>query len=150
MARPLVSRVLGQVREGLEGLLEVGHRLAERGAVEGPGAGLLAVGHGLVPHLAAEGMVGQAFHLLGHPVSSERLQGLDDLRMQSAPPFVQQAAVRHLLGQDMLEGVGRVPGRDGFRRATPALWRCARPSLQRLFWQPRDPPVTAARAPRSR
>ena len=36
--------VLGQVREGLEGLLEGGHRLAERGAVVGPGAGLLAVG----------------------------------------------------------------------------------------------------------
>ena len=34
--------VLGQVREGLEGLLEGGHRLAERGAVVGPGAGLLA------------------------------------------------------------------------------------------------------------
>ena len=44
--------VLGQVREGLEGLLEVSHRLAERGTVVGPGTGLLAVGHGLVPHLA--------------------------------------------------------------------------------------------------
>ena len=60
--------VLGQVREGLEGLLEGGHRLAERGAVVGPGADLLAVGHRLVPHLAPQGMVRQAFHLLGHPV----------------------------------------------------------------------------------
>ena len=56
--------VLGQVREGLEGLLEGGHRLAERGAVVGPGAGLLAVGHGLVPHLASQGMVRQAFDLV--------------------------------------------------------------------------------------
>ena len=46
--------VLGQVGEGLEGLLEGGHRLAERGAIVGPGAGLLAVGHGLGPHLAAQ------------------------------------------------------------------------------------------------
>ena len=44
--------VLGQVREGLEGLLEGDSRLAERGAVPGPGAGLLAVGHGLGPHFA--------------------------------------------------------------------------------------------------
>jgi hypothetical protein len=48
---------LVQVREGLEGLLEGGRRLAERGAVVGPGAGLLAVGHGLVPHLPPQGMV---------------------------------------------------------------------------------------------
>ena len=66
--------VLGQVREGLEGLLEGGHRLAERGAVVGPGAGLLAVGHGLVPHLAPQGMVRQAFDLLGHPLGRERLR----------------------------------------------------------------------------
>jgi hypothetical protein len=53
------------VRQGLEGLLEGGHRLMERGAVPSPGTGLLAVGHGFVPHLAAQGMVGQAFDLLG-------------------------------------------------------------------------------------
>ena len=55
---PLCRR-LGQVREGLEGLLEGGHRLADARAVEGPGAGLLAVGHGLVPHLAPQSMVRQ-------------------------------------------------------------------------------------------
>ena len=70
--------MLGQVREGLEGLLEGGHRLAERGAVVGPGAGLLAVGDGLVPHLAPQGMVRQAFDLLGHPLGRERLKGLDN------------------------------------------------------------------------
>ena len=73
--------VLGQVREGLEGLLEVGHRLAERRAVVGPGTGLLAVGYGLVPHLAPEGMVRQAFDLLAHPLGRERLEGLDHARV---------------------------------------------------------------------
>ena len=73
--------VLGQVREGLEGLLEGGHRLTERGAVVGPGAGLLAVGHGLVPHLAPQGMVRQAVDLLGHPLGRERLEGLDNARV---------------------------------------------------------------------
>ena len=52
--------VLGQVRQGLEGLLEGGPGLTERGAVVGPGTGLLAVGDGLGPHLAPQGMVRQA------------------------------------------------------------------------------------------
>ena len=97
--------VLGQVREGLEGLLEGGHRLAERGAVVGPGAGLLAVGDGLVPHLAPQGMVRQAFDLLGHPLGRQRLEGLDQARMQHPPPLQQEAAVGHLVRQGMLEGV---------------------------------------------
>ena len=105
--------VLGQVREGLEGLLEGGHRLAERGAVVGPGAGLLAVGHGLVPHLAPQGMVRQAFDLLGHPLGRERLEGLDQARVQPPPPLQQEAAVGHLVRQGMLEGVFRLGEQAG-------------------------------------
>jgi hypothetical protein len=62
--------VLGQVCEGLEGLLEGGHSLAERGTVPGLATGLLTVGHGLGPHLASQGVVRQAFDVLGH-LSSE-------------------------------------------------------------------------------
>ena len=105
--------VLGQVREGLEGLLEGGHRLAERGAVVGPGAGLLAVGHGLVPHLAPQGMVRQAFDLLGHPLGRQRLEGLDQARVQHPPPLQQEAAVGHLVRQGMLEGVFRLGEQAG-------------------------------------
>jgi hypothetical protein len=47
---------LGQVREGLESLLEGSHRLAERSAVVGPGTSLLAVDDGLVPRLAPQGV----------------------------------------------------------------------------------------------
>ena len=97
--------VLGQVREGLERLLEERHRLTERGAVIGLGAGLPAVGHGLVPHLAPQGMVGQAFDLLGHPLGRERLEGLDNAGVEHPPPLLQEAAVGHLVGQGMLEGV---------------------------------------------
>ena len=50
-------------------------------------------------------MVGQPFDLLGHPVPSERLEGLDDAGMQRSPPLLQQAAVGHLVRQGMLEGV---------------------------------------------
>ena len=81
--------VFGQVCEGLEGLLEGGHRLAERGAVVGPGAGLLAVRHGLVPHLAPQGMMGQPFDLPGHPLPGECLEGLDDAGMQHPPPLLE-------------------------------------------------------------
>src|SRR5215510_9563315 len=73
---------LGQVRESLEGLLEGGSRLAERGTVVGPGASLLAVGDSLVPHLAPQGMVCQAIDLLGPPLGRQRLKGLDNPRMQ--------------------------------------------------------------------
>ena len=67
--------VLGQVRQGLESLLEGGHRFAEGGAVVSPGAGLLAVGDGLVPHLAPHGMVRQAVDLLGHSLGRKRPRG---------------------------------------------------------------------------
>ena len=80
----LLARValLRQMREGAERLLEVPHGLA----VGRPRHGLLprlpAVRQGLVPHLAPQGMVRQAFDLLGHPVPGERLQGLDDAGVQ--------------------------------------------------------------------
>src|SRR5262245_33193708 len=74
--------VLMQVLEGLQGLLEGGHRLTERGAVPGPGAGLLAVGDSLVPHLAPQGMMRQPLDLLGRPVPAESLKRLDNARVQ--------------------------------------------------------------------
>jgi hypothetical protein len=113
--------VLGHVREGLESLLEGGQGLAERGAVVGSGAGLPAVGHRFVPHLAPQGMVRQAFDLvqvlpsgrqalrsrshLGPPLGRQRLDGLDQARMQPPPSLQQEAAVGHLVRQRMLEGV---------------------------------------------
>ena len=79
--------VLGQVRQGLEGLLEGGHRLTEGGAVVGRDTSLLAVGDGLVPHLAPHGMVRQAFDLLGHPLGRQRLECLNNTRVQPPPPL---------------------------------------------------------------
>ena len=90
MACSRVSRVLRQMREGAERLLEGPHGLA----VGRPRQGLLprlpAVRQGLLPHLPPQGMVGQPFHLLGHPVPGERLQGLDDAGMQRPPPLLEQ------------------------------------------------------------
>ena len=58
-------------------------------------------------------MVGQAFDLvrasprspLGHPLPGERLQGLDDARVQRTPPLLEQRLVGHLLSEGVLEGI---------------------------------------------
>ena len=50
-------------------------------------------------------MVRQAFDLLGQAVPGERLEGLDDAGVQRPPPLLQQAAVGHLVGEGVLEGV---------------------------------------------
>jgi hypothetical protein len=69
---------LRQMRQGIERLLEVSHSLAVGRPRHGLLPCLLAVGKGLVPHFPSQSMVGQAVHLLSHPVSGERLKGLDD------------------------------------------------------------------------
>jgi hypothetical protein len=136
-AQPHGVSGLGQVCEGLEGLLEGGHSLAEGGAVVGPGARLLAVSDGLVPHLAAQGMMRQTFdlvrvlpsgrvlppggrpgplrprHHLSTPVGCQRLNGLDQARVQPPAPLQQEAAIGHLVRQGMLEGVFRLGEQAG-------------------------------------
>ena len=64
--------------EGAERLLEGLHGLAIGRPCHGLLPRLPAVRQGLVPHLASQGMMRQAFDLLGHPVPGERLKGLDD------------------------------------------------------------------------
>jgi hypothetical protein len=52
-----------------------------------------------------QGVVGEAFDLLGRPVPGEPLEDLDNARMQCASPFLEQRLVSYLLGECMLEGV---------------------------------------------
>src|SRR5262249_24139973 len=101
--QPLGVTALGQLPEGLEGLLKGSHRFTERGVVEGPDTGLLTVVHGFVPDLTPHGMVRQAFDLiwvlpsgrkalrprshLGRPLRRERLDGFDQARVQYPPPL---------------------------------------------------------------
>ena len=82
------------------------------------GAGLAEIGHGLVPHLAPEGVVGQPLDLLGEPVGVESLDRLDDPRVEAAPALLEQAAVGHLVGQGVLEGVLELRERGASRRGT--------------------------------
>ena len=50
----------------------------------------------------------QAFDLLDHPVPDERLEGLDNPGMECPSLFLEEAAVGHLLGEGMLEGVDQL------------------------------------------
>ena len=146
MACSRVSRCLRQMREGTERLLEVPHGLA----VGRPRHGLLprlpAVRQGLVPHLAPQGMVGQAFDLLGQPVAGERLEGLDDAGVQRPPPLLEQAAVGHLVGEGVLEGVLAL-GKEA--RLVEELGRLEvrQAAVQRRPRAARQWPAAAARAP---
>ena len=49
--------------------------------------------------------MGQAFDLLGDPISGAGFEGLDDPRMQGAPPLREETAVGHFVGEGVLEGV---------------------------------------------
>src|SRR5215510_724136 len=65
----------------------------------------MEVRDGLLPDLAAEGMVGEPFDPLGQALRSEVLEGLHNARVQGTPTLLQQAAVGHLMGQGVLEGI---------------------------------------------
>src|SRR5262249_673365 len=56
------------------------------------------VGQRLPPHLAAEGMMGEACRMLGQPLGIEPLQDFDDSRMKPATALLEKAAVRDLQG----------------------------------------------------
>jgi len=77
------------MRESAKSLLEVPHGLVMGQPRYGLLPGLPAVRHGLVPYLAPQGMVCQAFDLLGHAVFGEYLKRLDQARMQHPPPLLE-------------------------------------------------------------
>src|SRR5262249_53802550 len=97
--------LLRQMMQGAERLLKGLYGLAVGRPRHGLLPGLPEVRQGLVPHFAAQGLVGQAFGLLGPPVPSERFEGRDDAGMQRPPSLLEQTTVGHLMGQGMLEGV---------------------------------------------
>ena len=84
----LLARVarLRQMREGTERLLEGPNGLAVGRPRHSLLPRLLAVRQSLVPYLTPQGMVCQAFALLGPPVTGEGLDGRDNASMQHPPP----------------------------------------------------------------
>ena len=92
--------------QGRQRLLEAHYRLAVGRARLGFVPGLAAIGQGLLPHLAPQGMLRQPFHLVVQSVPCQDLQRLNNMRVQHAPPLVQQTLIGHLMGEGVLEGVG--------------------------------------------
>ena len=92
-----------QMLERAERLLEGPHRLTVGRMRHGFLSRLPAIRQGLVPHLAPQGMMGQAVDLLGHPVSGEHFHSRDDPGMEHPPPLLQQAPVGHLVRQGVLK-----------------------------------------------
>jgi hypothetical protein len=107
-SEPTGVGALGEVSMRVDGLFVARQRIAVGPAVVRLLPCLPAVCQGLVPDLAPQGMVGEPSDLVGQAVSIERLQGLDDARVQHPPPPQQEAVVGHLLGEGMLEGVVRL------------------------------------------
>src|SRR5712691_7543900 len=91
--------------EGTERLLEVPYSLAMSRSRQGLLPRLPAVCQGLGPYLTLQGMVRQALDLLSHPIPHERFDGVDDAGMERSPPLQQKAAIGHLVGEGMLEGI---------------------------------------------
>src|SRR5207237_4165928 len=91
--------LLWQMIDSRQRLFVPPHGFARRRALYGLRTGLSAIQEGLVPHLPVDGMVGKTLDLIRQAVTSERFQGLDDLRMQRPPPLLEETTVRYLVGQ---------------------------------------------------
>ena len=96
---------LGETAEGPERLLQVGDGLAVGGPRHGPEPRLAEIGDRLLPQLPAQGVVGQPLDLLGDALGREPLDGLGDAGVQGALPLVEQAPVRDLVRERVLERV---------------------------------------------
>ena len=98
--------LLGKMPQGGQRLFETRHCLPIGRACHGFVSSLPVVGERFIPHLALQGVVRQSVDLFRQAVGIEGLHDLDDPRMQHPPPLLGQTAVRHLVGQRVLEGVG--------------------------------------------
>src|SRR4029434_2284097 len=61
--------------------------------------------HSALPDLTAKGVNGEPARAVAGASGIERLECVDNLRVQGASALLQQSAVRHFLGQRVLEGV---------------------------------------------
>jgi hypothetical protein len=83
--------------------------------------------------------VGQAFDLLGHPISGECLQGLDNPSMQPPPPLQQEAAIGHLMGARACLKVYSCSENRRVSYRNSAACRCARLQPQGTLGQDTRP-----------
>jgi hypothetical protein len=101
-------RLRREVLERLERLLEAGRRLPVGRALRRLPTGLTEIEHGLLPRLAPERVVCETLDVLGEPLGVEALDGLHGPGVERAAPLLEEASVGHLVGQRVLEDVGRI------------------------------------------
>ncbi len=145
MACSRVSGLCGQMPQGAEGLLEAAHGLPVGGSRHGLGGGLAEVRHGLRPHLAPQGVLRQPLDMLAEAIGVERLDRRHDPGVQRAPPLVEHAAVGHLVGERVLEGVFEIGEEARLVEELGGL-QMREPCAQRLLGQLGDRARAARRA----
>jgi hypothetical protein len=93
------------VPERDQGLVQIHHGLAIGGARGRLRSRLTEIPEGPLPELAADRMVGQPLDLLCESIAMDHLDGGHQAGMESAPPLTEQAPIRHLVGEGVLERV---------------------------------------------
>ncbi len=90
---------------GGNGLLQIGGGRAQRQSIGRLCRRLPQIRERLVPRLGANCMVGETVDVFGGTIAVESLDGFDDPGVQLAAPALEDAPVRYLVGESVLEGV---------------------------------------------
>ena len=121
IACSMASRVWGKMFRRREGLLEMSAGIPQRPARHRLGCRLSPIEQCLVPQLRAQGVMGEPLDLLPQSVALESLDRFDDPRVDGAPAIGEEAAIRHLLRQRVLERVLRIGKEAGLIEKLPGL-----------------------------
>src|SRR2546426_2659592 len=89
----------------IKSLPEVRDGFAVGRALHGPRPGLIQIGNGLAWYFAPHRMMGKPLDLLAQAIRVEPFDRLHDPGMKGAATIAEEAAVRDLVGQRVLEGV---------------------------------------------
>src|SRR5690349_17374165 len=100
--------VLRKVLQCLQCTVKERDGLRVRGASDGFGSGLTPMRHRFVPQVAVPRMMGEPFDVLPEAIPMKRLDRPNDSRMQVSTTLLQHAAVGHLMGERVREGVLQV------------------------------------------
>ena len=85
---PLPFRLLWEMPERVERLLEMGHRLPMGRALRRLRSGLVEKGDGFLPYLAPDRVIGQPLDVLREPLGVEALDRLDGPGVEGAPALL--------------------------------------------------------------
>src|SRR5581483_7379194 len=99
---------------------------------------------GLVPHLATDRVMCELFDVLGQTVWRKPLDRIDDTAVQSATATAEQAAVGHVMGDGVLEGVLEIREQLRLVQELSSL-EPTDLTAQHVLWDVRDRPQDCVR-----